>query len=258
MWKRAGLAIVVVLSITPGVSTAAGVIASLRSTGVDAAGQALSTGTDPHYTLRRIDHVGPWGSVTYDPFAPPAPQPGRAPAVFQPPLAARVVTPGASWVANSARSSWISQVSDGSSTAYGGHGRYVYQTTFDLTGHDPRGIEIAGTWGADDVGWMYLNLDDPVAPQRSKLVASCTAFWVLQPFSISGSNGLFRHGLNTLTFFTWDSGAGITGLRVDITTARSSVPEVDGAGVPCMVALVTGVIAVLERRRGRSSCPRPA
>lgn len=247
------VALVIGLTVASGIVADAGVITSLKSTGIDAAGQVLSSGTDPHYSLLRIDSVGPWGSVTYDPLNPPAPRPGQAPAVFDPPLAGRVVpSPHPAWAANSATSRWISQVADGASSAYGGYGRYVYRTTFDLTGHDPRSVRIEGAWGADDFGWMYLNLADPIVPDRARLVAGGAGFGNLKPFSINGSSGLFQGGLNTLTFFTWDSGAGITGLRVDITSARSDVPEISPAGIPGAAALCAAALALLDRRRSRS------
>lgn len=230
------------------VTARGGMIASLKSTGVNPAGQALATGTDLHYSLLRIDYVGPWSSATYDPLNPPAPRTIKAPAVFTPPLAAQVVSPSFSWVANSPTSTWISQVSTGSSGAYGGHGRYVYQTTFDLMGHDLGSVQIAGNWAADDVGWMYLNLDDPTVPQFSRLVASCSKFWALTPFSIQGTNGLFRPGLNTLSFFTWDSGAGITGLRVDVTKAQSGVVPEPGFGTLLLIAAGCAAVRWEARR----------
>lgn len=252
MRMLARLAIIIGITVAAGLVAEAGVITSLKSTGIDAAGQVMSSGTDPHYSLLRIDYVGPWGSATYDPLNPPPPRPAPpvGPAVFDPPLAGRVVpSPHPAWVANSATSRWISQVADASSSAYGGFGRYVYRTTFDLAGEDPRSVRIEGAWGADDFGWMYLNLADPTVPQRARLVASSTSFGILQPFSIDGSSGLFRTGLNTLTFFTWDSGAGITGLRVDITSVQSDVPEFSPTGIPGALALGAASLALLDRRR---------
>ena len=196
-------------------------ITSLFNTGVDDNGQLLPAGPDLHYTISRIDYAGCYicGEVPYDPQNPPTVLSNYLTPV--PPMAANILqfTHGA-WVPNGPTSNWVSyEGSFGSSQFF--TGLYTYQTTFDLTGLDPNSVQISGVWGTDDPGWMYLNLSDTNVPDINNLVVFGGGFSSLTQFSITGTNGLFRPGLNTLTFVVWDAGNAVTGLRLDIQSATA-------------------------------------
>ena len=194
-------------------------ITSLFNTGVDDNGQLLPPGPDLHYTISRIDYAGPYPQVPYDPQNPPTVLSNYLTPV--PPMAANILqfTHGA-WVPNGPTSNWVSyEGSFGSSQFF--TGLYTYQTTFDLTGLDPNSVQISGVWGTDDPGWMYLNLSDTNVPDINNLVVFGGGFSSLTQFSITGTNGLFRPGLNTLTFVVWDAGNAVTGLRLDIQSATA-------------------------------------
>lgn len=194
-------------------------IPTLFNTGVDANGQILTSGPDPHYTITRVDFAGRYQygmDLTY----PPAVQSNYV--QFAPPMQANLVTyPHSAWVPNSDKSLWVSYESNG----YGGSlfwsGLYTYQTTFDLTGFDPKSVRIKGIWGTDDPGWMYLNLNDPNVLEPDRMVVNGGGFGVLPNFEISGENGSFGPGLNTLTFVVWDAGNCVTGLRIELEYATA-------------------------------------
>jgi hypothetical protein len=200
----------------------AATIDTLFNTGVDAAGNILASGVDPHYTISQV-YYAPYDGTNYDPLVPPA----SSGSYINSTVPAYIANPGWAWVPTSTTSSWIAYASNGYGSSMFNTGVYFYQTTFDLTGLDPATVQISGFWGTDDPGWMYLNLPDTNVPDANNLVVYGGGFSSLSSFSISGANGLFRQGLNTLTFVVWDAGNAITGLRMDIisATANAAVPE---------------------------------
>jgi hypothetical protein len=191
-------------------------IPTLYSTGFDADGQCLTAGADPHYTLLRVDWAGYWNGVV---DSPPVVLANYA--VFEPPIQAQVVqNTHPAWVPNDCASRWVSyEASWGGSMFW--TGLYTYQTTFDLTGLDPASVRISGIWGSDDPGSVFLNLDDPTVFDPTHQVLAGGGFGVLPPFEISGASGLFRPGLNTLTFVVWDAGNSVTGLRFEVQSATA-------------------------------------
>jgi hypothetical protein len=203
-------------------------ITTLFNTGLNADGLLVPSGPDAHYKITAVAQAFSTDASGFPViqqlnsfYAVALP---RTPVIVQNPY------PGA-WVPNGPNSNWIGPTSvgipyqDGAGLDDNGNyidrGIWIYQTTFDLTGLDPKTVHIAGIWGTDDPGWMFLNLDNPNVPDASHLVVSGGGFSSLPPFEISGANGLFRPGLNTLTFVVWDAGDVVTGLRMDIQSATA-------------------------------------
>jgi len=221
--KKALLFVCLLLAMVLPVHAAPVAISTLYNTGIDVNGVPMTSGQDPHYRILKIDWAYYYG--TWNPNSPPTPDGTYQ--VFSTPYSPYVVSyTHPAWVANGADNKWISYDPSGSGNTYYGYGLYTYQTTFDLTGLDPNSVQITGYWSTDDVGWMYLNLADPNIFSLSNMVDSGASFGALRSFSISGSNGLFQSGLNTLTFAVWDAGNAVTGLRMDITSATANqIPE---------------------------------
>ena len=204
-------------------------ITTLFNTGVDDNGQLLPAGPDSHYSIIAVGQAFSTDGGGFPVIQPLDPSYTvalpRIPVVAEnPPLWA--------WVANGPTSNWIGPragINYGCGDSAGvddrdnyiGSGIWIYQTAFDLTGLNPQTVLITGLWGTDDPGWMYLNLPDPTVFDPAHLVVSGGGFSVLPPFEISGANGLFRPGLNTLTFVVWDAGNCVTGLRMDIQSATA-------------------------------------
>jgi len=204
-------------------------ITTLFNTGVDDSGQFLTSGPDSHYKIVAV------GQASYtDASGIPVIQPlNPIYTVALPRIPVVAVNPPTwAWVPNGPTSNWIGPIAGinygcGDSAGVDDYGKYIYQgvwtyqTTFDLTGLDPKTVHIAGHWGTDDPGWMYLNLANPNVLNPSHLVVSGGGFNTLPSFDISGTNGLFLPGLNTLTFVVWDAGNCVTGLRLDLEYATA-------------------------------------
>lgn len=147
------------------------------NTGVDASGYALTNGvTDSHYTIDAA-------SAPYSPYVVNG---------FYP------IAPDGPWVANSAKSMWISPTLNTEAGA-----EYVYTTTFSVTGSDAGTALLSIKIAADDDVRVSLN---------GNLVTTVNgAFSDWHYLTISG----FTAGTNTLTFDVINSGGGPTGLRVE-------------------------------------------
>ena len=218
----------------------AGSISSLRSTGYDSAGRAVLSGIDGNYRLARHDFVGPFGAA-YDPLNAPAPV--TLGTVYDPAVPVPVVSsPHPAWFAGNSQSRWVSWANSSGSSNSSGR-LFVYQTTFDLSGYDLSTVEITGRFGTDDFGWAYLNLPDLVSPGASHRIGSHGNFSSFSPFAISGTNPHLRTGRNTLSFYAWDSGGGVTGLRVEVLSAtgdRTMIAE------PAATWLIGAALLVLS------------
>jgi hypothetical protein len=240
MFGMLSLLLCLLVAVTPAQSAT---IDTLFNTGVNNNGTMLTTGVDPHYSISRIDYAPGTG---YDYYSNPSTPPASFGNHVNSTVPAFMANPGWAWIGNGPTSSWISYDPNGGGSSLLTTGLYFYQTTFDLTGLDPASVQISGFWGTDDPGWMYLNLADINVPDANNLVVYGGGWNVLAPFSISGSNGLFKKGLNTLTFLVWDGGMAITGLRMDITSATASV-AVPEPGT--LMLLGGGLLGLLFSRR---------
>ncbi len=147
------------------------------------------------------------------------------------------------WVPNYTDSAWIGR---SNSPFPGVYGYYTYETSFDLTGHDPRTASLSGRWAADNAGSIELNGQD------TSVSLPFDAFgWDrnnapdLNAFTISGG---FTSGVNKLDFIV-DEPDGYDGLRIaDLTLTASPLP------VPSALTLAgvgaAGMLAYTWRRRG--------
>ncbi len=212
--------------------SAATSINTLFSTGVNDNAQALASGVDPHYQIVFAAQglYNPYQSLlTIVPLAPyyNVAIPRNPKVSLYPPTWA--------WLPEYTPSNWIGPSSafvtgcQGDSAGVDDYGYYIdqgiwiYQTTFDLTGLKPETVQIKGLWGIDDWGWMYLNLQNPLSLEQNRLVASGGGYDSLDAFEISGTNGLFLSGQNTLTIIVWDAWNCVTGLQIYIQSATADL-----------------------------------
>ena len=104
------------------------------------------------------------------------------------------------------------------------NGAYDYTTTFTIgPGANLSSILITGLVTSDDkLANVTLNGNSLGITTPSGETAATVGFNSLHPFSISGSDGLFRTGVNTLTFDTLNQFGSVTGLIVQISRELQS------------------------------------
>ncbi|NWK78019.1 retention module-containing protein [Aquitalea sp. LB_tupeE] len=181
-------------------STSTAAITGLFNTGLDASGNAQTTGVaDAHYTLV----VKPAGAHLN----------GTT-------VVSQTDAQSKSWVTNDyTKSQWIGDMSDN-------YGRYTYQTTFKIaSAADVATVLISFDLSADDNVHILVNGKDTGL--------SYNTLWTqIQHVDLSNDSGagkLFVVGDNTLTFEVDNSGGGATGLKVDnmVATAQSEALELN-------------------------------
>ena len=178
-------------------------VAGLFNTGVDENGDALADGAvDPHYTLTVNADSAATDAIVHDST------------IF--PIA------GGPWMANTPDSKWIApkfNTVDAAGLAIN-EGRYVYSTTFDLTGVDIPSVVITGGWAMDNNGVS-------IRVNGESIGQSTSGFAVLTPFTITSENANLVDGINTLDFevVNADAEVGYTALRVGNLRGFAVLPE---------------------------------
>ena len=139
------------------------------------------------------------------------------------------------WVNDDAGSRWITPTTHAADeTAIAS---YSFSTTFDLTGFSLSTASISGNFAADDSATIFLN---GVQIGSGGGYALTTAF---------GASSGFVAGINTLTFVALNSGAGPTGVNVELSGTAMAVPE------PAVWGLMVtgfGLVGFAARRRSRA------
>ena len=164
----------------------AATIATLYSTGVDAAGNPLAAGAvDPHYTILETS-----SNAEVLLGLPPA------------------------YLENDENSQWIWQQSSGQPINV----TRTFRTTFDLTGFDASTTVIFGEWGVDNIGVDILINGVSTGISLPSNVTS--NFSELTPWVISSG---FVEGINTIDFVVQDVGI-ISGFRANLSGEAALVP----------------------------------
>ncbi len=199
-------------------------ITDLYSTGVDNTGALLAVGTtDSHYALS--DSFGYTSAKVVNPAEypfPPATNPG--------------------WASNTSTAQWIAPNPNHGVP----NGAYDYTTTFTVgPGANLASIMISGMLTADDtVTGVLLNGHSLGITTPDSYFSP--GFTTLHPFSISGTDGFFTSGTNTLVFETANTFGSVTGLIVSVSGSYNLVPE------PMSMALLgIGLSGLLTFRRFR-------
>jgi len=171
-------------------------IPDLFNTGVDSNHIALAdNSTDPHYQIILNPATGSPNAIVEDSTAYPI---GTA-----------------NWMVDTATSKWIGPQFNTSGSA---GGDYIYRAVIDLTGRDPSTLIINGQWATDNTGNDIQVNGHSTGNNKSYNFGNYTAF------DIYGTNGLFVAGTNNIDFLVNNSGAGYTGLRVQIIRSNLRIP----------------------------------
>jgi hypothetical protein len=171
----------------------AATIPGLFNTGTDASNVALVGGNgviDPHYTILSSTSPG---------FA------GQQAVTFQ-----------CCYAAEDGDSRWIALSATGSP----GSNTTVYRLSFDLSGLNPATAAISGSWGADNLGTIFLN--------GVSTGITTSNFGFLTGFNIASG---FQAGVNHLDFQIQDFGAP-TAFRVDNLAGTAGLATPPGGAIP--------------------------
>lgn len=109
------------------------------------------------------------------------------------------------------------------------NGIYDYTTTFNLSGYNANTATFSGQFAADNSAIVLLNGKEIAFTNGSQSSNDYTSFSTWSSFSAPTGEGLFKSGLNTLTFevtnFAQSSG-NPTGLRAEfLSSSVAAVPE---------------------------------
>ena len=147
------------------------------------------------------------------------------------------------YFADAADAAWVSPGSNGNA---GLGGYYTYRLAVDLTGFDLATVAIAGTFGTDNDGAIWLNGEAPVATTAFGGFGSQTAFSITDGFLA---------GLNYI-YVTMNNGGDPTAFYVRFSeTAGEPGNGGPPTGVPApgtLALLALGLIGLGLRRRRRA------
>ena len=189
-------------------------IPTLFNTGVtDSGSPRANNSSDPHYTLVAIPEEG-HGYHT-----------GQHPTVLTSATGYPIVKSNV-WLGDNRRSAWITPHGNGSTVLIYPQGKYTYQTTFMLTGVDPKTVVITGQWAADDTGLEILVNQKPTGNTTGPVGTAHSSAWTR--FTLEGA-GLFKPGINTLDFVTHNDAWNNTGLRVEFIQFEGKVSTMGGS-----------------------------
>jgi hypothetical protein len=119
------------------------------------------------------------------------------------------------WLPNTSSAQWIGPAVGGDEMVLDAVGDYVFRQTFDLTGFDPRAVELSGSFATDNSGYIQLNgvTVGPTSSSNSSLTA----------FSLTSG---FVPGINTLDFIVTNAPPlgeyNSTGLFVELSGIENS------------------------------------
>jgi hypothetical protein len=131
------------------------------------------------------------------------------------------------YFADTGSAAWVAPQADGNS---GPNGFYTYDLNIDLTGLDPATAVIAGTFGTDNAGAIWLNSNVPVTTTGSGDFGAPTAFTI---------NSGFVAGLNTIHIQVNNEGDP-TAFFVSFTRATANAPvaqSIPAVSWPALAAL---------------------
>lgn len=230
MKRTVKLLATVALMVAPS-SVSAASITTLRSTGIDAAGNLIpDTAVDPNYVLTQVPLGSGYGPDAFivDSNKRPLNLPPSDPT---------------GWLSNDSLSKWIAPAADQSTFPDStGSGTYVYRTTFDQTGLVASTARIEGRWLVDNTGL------DIIINGQSTGIQQLTGFRSFSSFVIDDG---FVSGINMLDFVVFNAPLPTgtinpSGLRVEM--VGTAVPE------PSAFVLVAsaGIVGLFSLRRCRN------
>lgn len=207
-------AVVAAMALLPIAQAQAATITGLFNTGTDASNVALVGGngvTDPHYQIVASTSPGFVGN--------------------------QAVTFQCCYAAEDADSRWISLGAGGSP----GSNTTRYRLSFDLTGLNAATAQIGGSWGADNLGTIFLN--------GANTGITTSNFSFLTSFNIATG---FVSGVNNVDFEIQDFGPP-TAFRVDNLAGTADLAATGGVPEPATWAMMImgffGLGGVLRSRR---------
>jgi hypothetical protein len=148
----------------------------------------------------------------------------------------------AAYFADTATAAWVSPGSNGNA---GAAGNYVYDLVVNLDGFDPASVSVAGVFGTDNDGAIWLNGDSPVSTTGFGGFGSQTAFTIDNGW-IDGVNTIHvrvNNGGDPTAFFVQFN-------SVSARRAPTAIPALGPAGLMLLLATLAG-IGLLRVRRQR-------
>jgi hypothetical protein len=137
-----------------------------------------------------------------------------------------------SYFADTATAAWVSPGSNGTA---GAAGNYVYDLAVDLTGFDAGSVSIAGGFGTDNDGAIWVNNESPVATTGFGGFGSQTAFTI---------DSGWVAGMNTIHVRV-NNGGDPTAFFVQFDSVLAEPPQAEAVPVPLIGPWGMGLLAGL-------------